>query len=563
MIPGENTRVRRLSPTLANQIAAGEVIERPASVIKELLENAVDAGATRLDIDVEQGGIGLIKVRDDGHGIHADDLVLALSRHATSKVSSLEDLQAVSSLGFRGEALSSMASVARVELRSRTAAETHAWQVAVDGTEVNNQPLPCSHPVGTTVTVRELFFNTPARRKFLRTEKTELKHIEDVVKRVALSRFDIEVRLRHNERPIWSLPKSDTEQASLRRLTKLCGRAFCEHALRIDLEAGDMRLAGWLGLPGFARRQGDLQYFFLNGRMVRDRVVTHAIRQAYETDLGAGDHPAFVLYLEMDPGRVDVNVHPAKHEVRFRDSRSVHDFLFRTLNRVLSEHGDPSLTLENDVEPGGSTVKEQLAVYRKLSRPGEDRPPVEDTGWLGSPLTVIGESFLITESGQFLIVIDLVQARYHIAHLRMTRDETSGEVRSRPLLVPVTQRVTQTQATLIETEEEKLRAVGIDLRRVGPERVALRRIPIALEQTDPARLISAVIDHLSATVQDQEVFHAKLAMCTAQSDWAHDPVSLTRLLRTLEAHDVHPHCPPVCYRLGASELSRLLRDRGG
>ena len=458
-----------------------------------------------------------------------------------------------------------MASVARVELCSRMASATNAWQVAVDGTEVDTRPQPCSHPVGTTVTVKELFFNTPARRKFLRTEKTELKHIEDIIRRVALSRFDIEVRFRHNARSVWMLPKASTETANLKRLARLCGTAFCDNALQIEFETSDMRLSGWLGLAGFARRQSDLQYFFLNGRMVRDRVVTHAIRQAYEADLGAGNHPAFVLYLEMDPERVDVNVHPAKHEVRFRDSRSVHDFLFRTLNRALSEHRDPSLSLENNVEPVVSTVSEQLAVYRKLGRHRESNasPVAEDSGWLGSPLTVIGERYLITEFGSSLIVTDLVRARYHITRLRLRQAETDGEVRARPLLVPVNQSVTQTQAALIETGQEKLTSVGIEVRRVGPESVSLRQIPIALELADPSRLITAIIDYLSGSDENQGDFHAQLAMCIAESDCPQDPASLTRLLRSLEAHEVHAHCPPVCYRLGTHELSNLLRDPGG
>lgn len=570
----DHTRVRRLSPTLANQIAAGEVIERPASVIKELLENSVDAGATRLDIDVEQGGISLMKVRDDGCGIHGDDLVLALSRHATSKVASLGDLESVSSLGFRGEALPSVASVARVEICSRLASATDAWQLTVEGVEVSSQPQPAAHPGGTTVTVRDLFFNTPARRKFLRTEKTELRHVEDVVKRVALSRFDIEVRLRHNTRPVWILPPASNEAGSLKRLSKLCGAGFCEQALRIEFEAGDMRLSGWLAMPGFGRRQTDLQYFFMNGRMVRDRIVTHAIRQAYEADLPPGTHPAFVLYLDMDPTRVDVNVHPAKHEVRFRDSRSVHDFLFRTLNRVLSEHRDPSLQLQptttvvpsSAVRPsGGWNVGEQLAVYRELGRQhGQlDTRSSRSTSRFGTPLSVIGEKYLITQGDRSLIVIDLTAARHHITCLRLRKAHTGGEVRSRPLLVPVNQVVSEAEATLVEEGGDKLAAMGLDIRRLGPESVSLRQIPIALEQAESGRLIAAVLEFLSGSDIELEGLVVRLASCAADSAAANDPTSIAGLLSALDSHEIEIPQLPICYRLGPHELSVLLRETGG
>ena len=565
-----STRVRRLSPQLANQIAAGEVIERPASVIKELLENSVDAGASRLDIDIEQGGIALIKVRDDGCGIHGDDLVLALSRHATSKVASLSDLESVNSLGFRGEALPSVASVARVEICSRLPAQ-EAWQLIVEGSDVSSQAQPASHPDGTTVTVRDLFFNTPARRKFLRTEKTELRHIEDVIKRIALSRFDIEVRFKHNAREVWMLPAASSEVANLRRLSKLCGTAFCEHALHIEFDTSDMQLSGWLGMPGFGRRQTDLQYFFLNGRMVRDRVVTHAIRQAYEADLPPGTHPAFVLYLELNPTRVDVNVHPAKHEVRFRDSRSVHDFLFRTLHRALSEHRDPSLNLGVETRQttsipmsrsGAATVGEQVAIYRELgrSRENSDVPSAEGGGRWGTPLTVIGGSYLITRLGEELVVIDMAQARAHVAYLRLRRDQHEENVRSRPLLVPTNQNVTEAEAELIEAGDTQLNAVGLDIRRLGPESVSLRQIPIALEQAESSSLIEAIVAFLSHPDRELEVLLDKLSACVSSSEIPTDYASLTALLATLESLNIEPPHPPFCLRLGACELSNLLRD---
>ncbi|MDE1461274.1 DNA mismatch repair endonuclease MutL [Spartinivicinus poritis] len=330
-------RIQLLSTRLANQIAAGEVVERPASVAKELLENAVDAGATRIDIEVEQGGIKLLKVRDNGSGIVKDDLPLSLSRHATSKITELEDLEAVSSLGFRGEALASISSVSRLTLTSAVKGQSSAWRVQTEGRDMQPVVSPSAHPVGTTVEVRDLFFNTPARRKFLKTEKTEFGHLEEVVKRLALSRFDVNFNLRHNQRTIHQLKAATTQQEKDRRVAQACGPDFIENAVCLDVESAGMRLWGWVGLPTYSRSQADLQYFFVNGRVIRDKLVSHAVRQAYRDVLYNGRHPTFVLYLSVDPATVDVNVHPTKHEVRFRDSRTVHNFLFSTLHHALAE----------------------------------------------------------------------------------------------------------------------------------------------------------------------------------------------------------------------------------
>ena len=325
-------RIKLLSPRLANQIAAGEVVERPSSVIKELLENALDAGATRLDIDVEEGGIKLIRVRDNGGGIDKDDLPLALSRHATSKIYELEDLEAVATLGFRGEALASISSVSRLALLSSTQEDSLGWQVVAEGRDMHTEVSPAPHGRGTTVEVRDLFFNTPARRKFLRTEKTEYNHLEEVVKRLALSRFDVAFNLRHNGRAIYAWRAGDAQLEQERRVAQVCGPAFMENALHLNIERSAMRLWGWVAQPTFSRSQADLQHFYVNGRAIRDKLVGHAVRQAYQDVLYHGRHPAFVLYLEIDPASVDVNVHPSKHEVRFRENRSVHDFIYSSLH---------------------------------------------------------------------------------------------------------------------------------------------------------------------------------------------------------------------------------------
>lgn len=329
--------IRLLDTRLANQIAAGEVVERPASVAKELLENSLDAGAKRLTIEVENGGVKLLRIRDDGHGIPKEQLPLALSRHATSKISELEDLEGVSTLGFRGEALASISSVSRLNLTSNTEGQESGWQAQVEGRDMAAVVVPAPHPIGTTIEVKDLFFNTPARRKFLRTEKTEFSHLEEVVKRLALSRFDVGFILRHNQRSIHQLRPAITQAEKDRRVASLCSPKFIENAVIIDVEASGLKLSGWVGLPTFSRASADLQYFFVNGRVIRDKLVAHAVRQAYRDVLYHGRHPTFVLYLELDPTLVDVNVHPTKHEVRFRDGRTVHNFLFSTLNRALGE----------------------------------------------------------------------------------------------------------------------------------------------------------------------------------------------------------------------------------
>lgn len=340
-------RIQKLSLLLANQIAAGEVVERPASVVKELLENSLDAGATRIELDVEQGGIKLLRIRDNGCGIAAEDLSLALAPHATSKIRVLEDLEQVASLGFRGEALASISSVSRLTLTSRQADAHQAWQVTAEGVDINRQEAPAAHPLGTSVEVRDLFFNVPARRKFLRTEKTEFDHVFEVIKRLALSRFEVAVQLRHNGKSVLSLHEARDEASQARRISQICGSAFGEHSLTLDVERSGLRLWGWLGLPSAARSQTDLQYFYVNGRMVKDRLVAHAIRQAVQDVLPHNKHPAFVLFLELDPGTVDVNVHPTKHEVRFRDNRTVHDFLYSSLYQSLA-----------DVRPGDQRPEE-------------------------------------------------------------------------------------------------------------------------------------------------------------------------------------------------------------
>lgn len=330
-------RIQALPTQLVNQIAAGEVVERPASVVKELVENCFDAGASRIHIEIEQGGARQIKIRDDGCGIVKEDLALALSRHATSKIASLQDLEQVLSMGFRGEALPSISSVSRLTLISRTADAECAWLVSADGSEKNFDPQPNPHPPGTTIEVRDLFYNTPARRKFLKAEKTEFAHIESLIQKLALSRFDVGFVLTHNQREVLNLKPAHAQSDQEKRIAAICGSAFIENAVKIDFAASGLHLHGWVGLPTFSRSQQDMQFFYVNDRLIKDKLVAHAVKQAYQDVLYHGRHPVFVLYLRLDPALVDVNAHPTKLEVRFREGRLVHDFLFQALHRSLAE----------------------------------------------------------------------------------------------------------------------------------------------------------------------------------------------------------------------------------
>ncbi|EMP4114457.1 DNA mismatch repair endonuclease MutL [Vibrio parahaemolyticus] len=329
--------IKILPARLANQIAAGEVVERPASVIKELVENSLDSGATRIDIDIEKGGAKLIRVRDNGKGIAKDELGLALSRHATSKIHTLDDLEAIMSLGFRGEALASISSVSRLTLTSRPAAQEEAWSAYSEGRDMLVKLQPAAHPIGTTVEVLDLFFNTPARRKFLRTEKTEFAHIDELLKRIALSRFDVSINVRHNGKVIRQYRAAKNQLQTEKRIAAVCGNAFVRNMLRIELEHQGLKLHGWITTPDGARQQSDLQYCYVNGRMMRDKLINHAIRQSYEMSLKPDQFAAYVLFIELDPHQVDVNVHPAKHEVRFHQARLVHDFIYQALADALAQ----------------------------------------------------------------------------------------------------------------------------------------------------------------------------------------------------------------------------------
>ena len=444
--------IQILSPRLANQIAAGEVVERPASVLKELMENSLDAQATQIEVEVEGGGVQLLRVRDNGLGISQTDLPLALARHATSKIATLDDLEGVASLGFRGEALASIASVARLELISSQDDSGKAWRVVAEGREMVTRVTPAPHPRGTSLVVRDLFFNTPARRKFLRTERTEQAHLEEVFRRLALSRPDVGFTLKSQGKVVFQLPAVQDlgdEQAIADRIKRLLGKDWMDQALPIEVQATGIHLSGWVGLPVHARAQADRQYFFVNGRVVRDKLVAHAIRQAYQDVLFHGRHPVFVLSLQLDPRVVDVNVHPTKHEVRFRDGRWVHDFIFSALHKRLASAllGSETTTRPSSSQekpaaeltpaapgatpvqaglsfapssvPPPSAVGESLSFYQALSETTARLPTQPEASSeappLGFALGQLKGIYILAQNSHGLVVVDM-----HAAHERLT-----------------------------------------------------------------------------------------------------------------------------------------------
>ncbi|MEK9593683.1 MAG: DNA mismatch repair endonuclease MutL [Halieaceae bacterium] len=570
--------IRILEPRLANQIAAGEVVERPASVVKEAVENSLDAGARRIDIDIEAGGTRLIRIRDDGRGIAGRDLSLALARHATSKISSIEDLEAVGSLGFRGEALASIASVSRLTLTSNTAeGSAEGQQAQCDGRDMAVSVAPAPHPRGTTLEVRDLFYNTPARRKFLRTDKTEFGHLHEVIKRQALSRPDVTFTLRHNGKQSLQLNAADSESEQRRRVANICGVEFSEHAVPIERQAGSFRLWGWVAEPTFSRSQADLQYFFVNGRVIRDKLVTHAIRQAYRDVLFHGRHPAFVLFFELDPAGVDVNVHPTKHEVRFRDSRGVHDFLFGTLSRALADvrPGQPAASVAEPIQEvmadqlgiglatGGlpnqptpasnpaavsmgaisgrpsSAVAAAFGGWPRREDTALSEPRSGDVPPLGFALAQLHGVYILAENQHGLVLVDMHAAHERITYERLKRARDGGGITRQPLLVPVTLAVSSREAAIAAEQADDLASLGLLIEAVGEEAVVCRELPAALKDADVEALVRDVLGDLLEFGTSDRVAS-----------------SLDELLSTLACHT----SVRANRRLTLPEMNALLRD---
>jgi DNA mismatch repair protein MutL len=535
------SRIHQLSARLANQIAAGEVVERPASVAKELLENSLDAGATRVDVEVDAGGSKLIRIRDNGVGMDSADLPLALARHATSKIASLEDLEAVRSLGFRGEALASIGSVSRLRLTTNADDSASEGSSAFcEGRDMEVSIKPAPHPRGTTVEVRDLFFNTPARRKFLRTEKTEFNHLEEVVKRLALSRYDVGFNLRHNQKVIHNLNPGSSQAEKQRRVATVCGPAFMEQALYIETEVSGYKLWGWVGLPTFSRSQADLQYFFVNGRVIRDKLVAHAVKQAYRDVLYHGRHPAFVLYLEVEPASVDVNVHPTKHEVRFRDGRAVHNFIFSSLHRSLADvrpeipAQEQGITTDDGLRIDAATgeVSQQRLTWGAPStgsgegppqsrfstpapRPGQAMEAVrnyaalhpsssslpeqrseEDIPPLGYALAQLKGIYILAENAAGLVLVDMHAAHERITYERLKQARGDSGIAGQPLLVPQAVAVSQREVEVARGNGELFQRLGMEVTVGGEESLLIRQIPVSLRDSDVEQLLRDVLSDL-------------------------------------------------------------------
>ncbi|WP_043692625.1 DNA mismatch repair endonuclease MutL [Luteibacter sp. 9133] len=615
--------IRPLPPELINQIAAGEVIERPASVVKELVENSIDAGARRIEVDIEQGGSRLIRVRDDGGGIPRDELALAVASHATSKIGSFDDLERVASMGFRGEALASVSSVARFALTSRSTGEDAAWRIEVDGGRLQ-EARPAQHPPGTTIEVRDLFYNVPARRKFLRAERTEFAHIDDLLKSLALAREGVDIRLSHNGKPVRLLKPARDEHAALARVAEVLGPEFPGQSLRVDHEAAGLRLSGWVGLPTASRSQADQQYFYVNGRLVRDRIVAHAVRQAYADVLFHGRHPVFVLFLTLDPVGVDVNVHPAKSEVRFREQRLIHDFLFRTLHEALAQTragvaaaaGEGSVAMVGTVgsgfvQPGFTATQSsappmaawpQAGSQSRLTLGVRDEPlagyatlfgstasaPRPSTSWtppagnepesggdvppLGYAIAQLKNIYVLAENEHGMVLVDMHAAHERITYEKLKNGRVTANLRSQMLLVPLSIAVSAREAAAAEEHADALGEWGLELSRSGPSGVVVRRIPSLLEGADVAQLTRDVLGELAQHGSSRRLEELENELLSTMA--CHGSVRAGRrlgipemnaLLREMEATERSGQCNhgrPTWVQLSLGELDRLfLRGR--
>ncbi len=608
--------IRVLPDELIDQIAAGEVIERPASVVKELIENSLDAGASRIEVDVERGGIGLIRVRDDGRGIESEELPLALARHATSKIASLEDLEAVTTLGFRGEALPSIGSVSRLRILTRAASADRGAEIAVEGGELS-APKPAAHPTGTTVEVRDLFFNVPARRKFVKSEATELGHIARLLERLALSRFDVGFRLRHGTRVILDVPALDGTGTEHDRLAEVLGADFAAGAVAVSHAAGPVMLSGWAGLPTRSRAQPDQQFWFVNGRSVRDRLLMNAVRLAYRDVLYHGRYPAYVLYLTLDPKLVDVNAHPGKLEVRFRDSRQIHEFVFRALERALAstspeagaapaasapqaERAAPARgTLWLSASPGGgaqagttasglgSAAAAPLPLYSPSrdpwtiaaliadAPPGADSPPFgtpDEERPLGTAIAQLHGVYILAQTSSGLVLVDMHAAHERVLYEKLKADRARGSVPSQLLLEPLTVALKPHELEAILEQREEWARAGFEIDALSDKHLALRRVPAFLPTSEIPRIVRALVHDLTL---DAETHHLESAadrvlgtLACRSAIHAHRRLTLPEmdaLLRQMEETERANQCNhgrPTWTRLTLQQLDQLfLRGR--
>ncbi|MDP9065249.1 MAG: DNA mismatch repair endonuclease MutL [Pseudomonadota bacterium] len=588
--------IQVLSDELISQIAAGEVIERPASVVKELVENALDAGATRIEVQIEHGGCASIQIRDDGIGITPQQMPLALARHATSKIASLDDLERIATLGFRGEALPSIASVSRLTLTSRTADLEHGWSVQA-GEGRLSAAAPASHPPGTSVEVRDLFFNVPARRKFLRSEATEFQHVMRMLERLALSRFEVGFTLSHNGKGLWALPAAYSPAERLARIAKICGTEFAAHLIEVSRETESQRVTGWLALPTFSRSQSDLQFAFLNGRFVRDKLVAGAVRLAYQDVLFNNRFPAYLLYLQIDPTSVDVNAHPQKLEVRFRDARRMHEFLFRCVEDLLAgtrptreSAGSASadwLTAGSAPRDTPAPAQWRFRLPEAAPRPNTDAyrsfletvpadgesllgpfgaSVAEESAPLGYAIAQLHAVYILAQAADGLVLVDM-----HAAHERVMYEAMkkllAGECSQQHLLVPEVLEVTEAQADAADQHAGEFARLGFAVARLAPNRIALRAVPSLLAGRNAASIVRDVLSDLLTTGQSRRVEEsinhllgtmACHAAVRAQRNLT--VVEMNSLLREMERTpraDQCNHGRPTWVRLSLDDLDRL------
>ncbi len=598
--------IRPLPDLLISQIAAGEVIERPASALKELLENSLDAGATEIVVQLEGGGIKLLRVRDNGSGIAPDDLPYALMRHATSKIAALDDLQRVSSMGFRGEALASMAAVAQVALTSRDAASAHAWKIeAADGAQ--SEVTPAAHPQGTSVEMRELYFNTPARRKFLKSESTEFGYCEEAFTRIALSRPDIAFSLQHNQRMVWQLPAQTLQQ----RIRALLGDAFAQGAIAVDRHAASLRLHGMASLPAYSRAARDAQYFFLNGRFVRDKVIAHGIRQAYQDILHGQRHPAFVLFLDLPPEQVDVNVHPAKSEVRFRESQAVHQFVFHALQEALSapiagsQTTRPEQSARTPFTPPeqhrillgaserqatyrlweeSSLIRDGVGASASASDPSEASglrmPNDASAGLLHAPLSFseseyplgfalaqLSGIYILAQNAEGLVVVDMHAAHERIVYEQLKSALDAQQIPTQQLLIPASFAADALEVATADEQRDALAQLGFELAPLSPTTLAVRAMPALLKQSHAEAAARATLRELRdygasrALTERRNELLATLACHAAVR--AHQTLTIPEMnaiLREMERTERSGQCNhgrPTWFRISLAELDAM------
>lgn len=612
-------RIHILDPHLSNQIAAGEVVERPASVIKELVENCIDAKAKTIEIEVKQGGIQEIQIRDDGVGIYKEDLALAIHRHATSKISQLNDLFEIRTMGFRGEALASIASISRLNIRSKAQGEDAAWQITVEGDQFKG-PSPTAHPTGTTILVQDLFFNTPVRRKFLKSEETEFQKIKEIVKLIALSHPEIKITLKHNQKVVFTLLPAHTHQEKTQRIAEIFGKAFTENAIHIHEKAAYLELSGWISLPTFSRSQSDMQHFFINQRMIKDKMLSHAVKKAYEDVMYQNRQPAFILFLNIDPLEIDVNIHPTKQEVRFRESRPIHQFIYESLKANIAKPVQNPLSAKITVEipqtpaaPFTNPVSEikipqnqpsfnfrkpayfeesaplpqsTLQAYFQVAEPStpaystqpleicEEKEPVNELKAppLGYAIGQLHGIYIFAQNEKGLVIVDMHAAHERILYERMKKAWREQSLQTQTLLVPTTVQVSPREMDNLEKYQAEMEKLGISFSPVSEQEVMIRSVPALLKQMNAEQFLRDILSDLmewESSQRTETCIHTLLGSMACHSairaNRTLSILEMNQLLRDIETTENSKQCNhgrPTWRQFSLTEMDQwFLRGR--